>query len=68
MRFVRNPWGISQKPKDRFMDRNHGAYVIYHFCFNFDNLFPVKCLCRIARDRQINAIKNSEGGICFAYL
>lgn len=43
------------------MDRNHGACVIYHFCLGFSCLFPVKNLCPIAKDRQINAVKSSEG-------
>lgn len=60
MDFIWNPWDMSQKPKESFMDRNHGAYVIYHFCFSLNNLFPVKLLCHIARNRIINTIKNRQ--------
>lgn len=42
------------------MDRNHGAYVIYHFCFSFNNLFPVKCLRRLARDRRYTQLKTAR--------
>lgn len=59
---------VRNQRKGLLKDRNHGACVIYYFCFSFNNLFPVKCLCRIARGRLINAIKNSEGDICYAYL
>lgn len=55
MHLVQNAWDMGQKPKENFMDRNHGACGIYHFCFS--NLLPVKSLSPIAKDRQINAVK-----------
>lgn len=57
---------MGQKLKENFMDRKHGAYGIYHFCFGFSNLFPVKSLSPIAKDRQINAVKAVS--ICFTCL
>lgn len=50
--------GRGSETKGKFYgQRKHGAYGIYHFCFSFSNLFPIKSHSPIAKDRQINAVK-----------
>lgn len=59
--------GHGSETKGKFYgQRNHGAYGIYHFCFSFSNLFPIKSHSPIAKDRQINAVKAVS--ICFTCL
>lgn len=49
------------------MDRNYKAFRIYHFCFGFSNLFPVKVSPPLLGQAD-KCSKISEGSICFTCL
>lgn len=65
MNFIWNPWGISQIPNKRFMDRNTEPVWFTTSASAWTAYYLVKSLLH-CRDRKRSAI--NEGGIHFTYL